>query len=237
VTLFKRLLKSAPVRQALCRLGAGYIRLVHATGRWQFIRAEIPEQFWQQDRPFILCFWHGRLMMMPYCWDFSHPIHMMVSYHRDGQFIARTVRNFGIDTVVGSSSRGGAKALRDMIKLLADGTCVGLTPDGPRGPRMRASAGIVSLARLSGVPVVPAAYSISRGWNLKSWDRFLVGGLFGRGVFVWGEPVTVARDADTETQENARLTIENSLNALTREADTLAGRARVMPAEVNGGAS
>jgi len=236
VTLLKRALKTAVVRRALCGLGAGYIRLVHLTGRWQIVGADIPKQFWDADKPFILCFWHGRLMMMPYCWDFAHPIHMMVSYHRDGQFIARTVKNFGIDTVVGSSSKGGARALRDMIKLLAKGICVGLTPDGPRGPRMRAGAGVVSLARLSGVPVVPAAYSISRGWNLNSWDRFLVGGLFGRGVIVWGEPVAVERDADSDAQEQARDLIETRLIAVSQQADSLCGRPPVMPADAPDGA-
>lgn len=172
-------------------------------------------------------------MMMPYCWDFKKPIHMMVSYHRDGQFIARTVKNFGIDTVVGSSSKGGAKALRDMIKLLAGGANVGLTPDGPRGPRMRASAGIISLARLSGAPIVPAAYSINRGWNLGSWDRFLIGGLFGRGVYAWGDPIYVSRDADTDAQEQARLKIETALNELTDEADRFSGRTPIVPAEVS----
>lgn len=231
MSLFKSIIKSAPVRRALCLVGAGYIRLVHLTGRWQVVRNDVPEQFWQQNQPFILCFWHGRLMMMPYCWNFKYPIHMMVSHHRDGQFIARTVKNFGIDTVAGSSSKGGAKALREMIKLLAGGASVGLTPDGPRGPRMRASAGLVSLARLSGAPIIPAAYSINRGWNLGSWDRFLVGGLFGRGVFVWADPIVVARDADAETQELARLKIETTLNDITDEADRLSGRTPISPAK------
>lgn len=172
--------------------------------------------------------------MMPYCWDPAQPIHMMVSLHRDGQFIARTVKNFGIDTVVGSSSKGGAKALREMVKLLASGACVGLTPDGPRGPRMRAGSGIIALARLSGVPIIPVAFSLSRGKNLKSWDRFLVGGLFARGVFIWGEPVDVVRDATPDIQEKARLDIEQTLNRLTFEADRKMGRDPVEPAEIVG---
>lgn len=228
----KRILKSPWVRHALCRVGAGYIRLVHFTGRWQTIGGHIPKQYWQQNKPFILCFWHGRLMMMPYCWDYDHEIHMMVSYHRDGQFIGRTVKNFGIDTVVGSSSKGGAKALREMVKLLGRGACVGLTPDGPRGPRMRASAGLVTLARLSGVPVIPAAYSLSRGTHLKSWDRFLVGGLFGRGTYIWGDPIEVPRDADAEAQEAARQKIEDTLNAITAQADKACQRDPIPPAPV-----
>lgn len=227
MSILKRILKSGVVRQALYRVGSVYIRLVHASGRWQTIRGDIPEHFWKSNSPFILCFWHGRLMMMPYCWDLRRPIHMMVSEHRDGQFIAETVKSFGVDTVSGSSSKGGAKALRALVKLLAEGKYVGLTPDGPRGPRMRASAGIVSLARLSGVPIVPVAYSVVRGWNLRSWDRFLVAWPFSRGVFVWGVPIEVARDADANAQEETRLQVEAALNALTQDADERMGRVPV----------
>jgi len=170
--------------------------------------------------------------MMPYCWDLSKTIHMLISEHRDGQLIARTVGHFGIKTAAGSSSRGGAKALRTMVKAIAAGEYVGITPDGPRGPRMRASDGIVHVARLSGVPVVPATYSSSRGRILGSWDQFLVAWPFGRGAIVWGKPITVPRDADEKTIESYRLGIEDELNAITREADELVGRSPVEPAEI-----
>ncbi len=235
MSTLKRILKSGLVRQALFRMGSVYIRFVYASGRWQTFGADVAETFWKSDKPFILCFWHGRLMMMPYCWDLKRPIHMMVSEHRDGQFIAHTVKSFGVDTVTGSSSKGGAKALRAMVKLLASGIYVGLTPDGPRGPRMRASAGIVSLARLSGVPIIPVAYSSARGRNLRSWDRFLVAWPFSRGVYVWGEPIEVARDIDEDVQEQARLQVEAALNAVTREADMRVGRTPVEPAGLTEG--
>ena len=102
---------------------------------------------------------------------------------------------------------------------------------------MRAEPGIIALARLSGVPIVPVAYSLSRGKNLKSWDRFLIGGLFARGVFIWGEPLSIARDAEPETQEQARLHIEQALNSLTAEADRAVGRTPVEPAAIEGTAS
>ncbi|MBD3666551.1 MAG: lysophospholipid acyltransferase family protein, partial [Kangiella sp.] len=150
---------------------------------------------------------------------------------RDGQIIARTVGHFGIKTVAGSSSKGGAQALRAMVKALKAGDCVGITPDGPRGPRMRATDGIVNLARLAGVPIIPATFGATRGRVLGSWDRFLVAWPFGRGVIVWGDPITVARDADADALAAARAEVEESLNAITAEADRLTGRVPVEPAE------
>ena len=226
----KRVLRSEAVRRLFCWLAAHYIRLVHATGRWHVVGGETPRRFWDEAKPFILAFWHGRLLMMPYCWDHRRTIHMLISQHRDGQLIARTVGHFGIRTAAGSSTRGGAQALRAMVKALAGGDCVGITPDGPRGPRMRASDGIVSVARLAGVPVIPAAYGTTHGRFLGTWDRFLVAWPFGRGVVVWGAPIEVARDAGAAAAEAARRRIEDGLNAVTAEADRLCGRTPVEPA-------
>lgn len=230
MSLHKTILRSDGVRRILCRLAAQYIRLVHATGRWTVLRGEIPRAFWDAGRPFILAFWHGRLMMMPYSWPRGTPIHMMVSQHRDGRLIAETVAPFGIRTVAGSSTRGGSGAVRGLLKALKSGECVGLTPDGPQGPRMRTGGGIVQLARISGVPIIPAAFGVNRRRVLSTWDSFVVAAPFGRGVFVWGEPIEVPRDADDAELEAARLRIEESLNVLTAEADALFGLPAIEPA-------
>lgn len=227
---FKRILRSDMVRRILCWLGAQYIRLVYFTGRWSVVRGDIPRAFWDRGEPFILCFWHGRLLMMPRCWNYRVPIHVVVSHHRDGQLIARAVSNFGIRSIVGSTSRGGAAALRAMLKVLGRGECIGITPDGPRGPRMRASDGIVSIARLAGVPIVPATFAVTRRHLLDSWDRFVIAWPFARGVLVWGEPITVARDADDAAQEEARRRVEAALTAITAEADALCGMPAIEPA-------
>lgn len=227
----KRLLASTAVRRALCFIGSLYIRFAHATSRWQVVRGETPAAFWDAERPFILAFWHGRLLMMPYCWRRGRAIRMLISEHRDGRLIADTVAHFGIDTVTGSSTRGGAGALKRMVGTLKDGGYVGITPDGPRGPRMRASDGVAAVARLSGVPVIPATYSVSRRKVLGSWDRFIVAWPFSRGVIVWGEPIEVARDADVDSMARARQSVEEALNRITAEADALVGQPAIEPAE------
>lgn len=228
--MLKRLLKNEGLRRFLCWVGALYIRLVCNTNRWEVVRGDIPQAFWRDGKPFILCFWHGRLLMMPHSWERDRQIHMLISQHRDGKLIANTVRHFGIKWLAGSSSKGGAQALRTMLKAIKSGEWVGITPDGPRGPRMRASEGIINVARLAGVPIIPATFSTSGGAVLNTWDRFLVARPFGRGVIVWGDPIEVDRHAPPDALEDARRRVEEGLNAITEEADRLTGRTPVKPA-------
>ncbi len=218
------------VRRVACWLAATYIRFVWKTSRWETIGGDIPRQHWEAGRPFILAFWHGRLLMMPYSWDENRRIHMLISQHRDGQLIARTVAHFGIETIAGSSSRGGSAALRAMLKALKAGDCIGITPDGPRGPRQRVSAGIINVARLAGVPIIPAAYAAKRRALLGSWDRFLVALPFSRGVFVWGRPIDVPKGASDAALEALREEVEQRLNALTAAADVRMGHPALEPA-------
>jgi lysophospholipid acyltransferase (LPLAT)-like uncharacterized protein len=223
MSLAKSIGKNESLRGLLCWLGSLYIRFVYLTGRWRVVNGGHAELLWAEGKPFILAFWHGRILMMPKSWRSTVPIHMLISQHRDGQLIARTVSHFGIDTVAGSTTRGGSAALRGMLKFLKAGECVGITPDGPKGPRMRATSGIVTVARLSGVPILPATFSTRWRRLLGSWDRFAVALPFSEGVFVWGDPISVPRDASEEELDHLRLVVEASLNAITVEADRLMG--------------
>ncbi len=228
--LSKRVLRNGAVRGGLCALAALYIRLAHATGRWRAEHRDIPESFWRQGKPFIVAFWHGRLLMMPLGWRNGAPVSMLISQHRDGKLIARVIRHFGFGSIGGSERRGGAAAVRAAIKALKRGECVGITPDGPRGPRMRASAGVIDIARLSGAAILPTAFATSRRRVLSSWDRFVIALPFSRAVYVWGEPVTVPREIDSAGREAARRALEEGLNAVTREADRLVGQDTIEPA-------
>lgn len=231
---FDRVLRNGRVRRILCWLAAHYIRLAYASGRWTVLGAEIPKRLWDEGKPFILCFWHGRMLMMHYCWRPGTPVHMLISRHRDGRLIADTISHFGIRTVVGSTRHGGSGALRTMLRILKGGESIGITPDGPHGPRMRASNGITHLARLSDAPILPATFSIDRRRVLATWDRFVVPWPFGRGVLVWGDPIHVPRDADDHALEAARQRVEEALNDITAEADRLCGSVPVEPDTVAG---
>ena len=224
------------VRRLACRLAADYIHLVHRSGRWRSRGAEAPAALWDARSPFILALWHGQLMMMPYCWRPGTAMHVLISAHHDGVLIARTIGHLGLDSIRGSTRKSGAQALRTMVRRLGAGECVGITPDGPRGPRRRASEGIVTVARLAGVPILPVAASATRRRVLASWDRFTVALPFSRGTFAWGTPIRIARDADAAALAAARREVEDQLNALTDEADRLCGHApmALAPAPADG---
>ena len=106
-----------------------------------------------------------------------------------------------------------------MLKKLKDGDCVAITPDGPRGPAMTASIGIVNVARLAQVPIVPITYATSRRRIAATWDRFHVALPFGRGIFLWGEPIEIAADLDDAGLENARRLIEERMVDMVQEAE------------------
>lgn len=231
----KRILRSrAAVRFAADTI-ALYIRFVHATSRWDVRGGEHPAAMWNSEQPFVLAFWHGRLLMVPMAWNLGKPIQMLISQHRDGELIARAMDPFGIGTVRGSGTKkgkekGGSAALRVMVKRLKDDGYVGFTPDGPRGPRMRvASAGVIAAARLAKTPILPFAYGVARRRVMSSWDRFILPWPFNRGVFLWGAPLDVHSNAD-ETVDAAMLRLETALNDLCAEADHLCGQSAIDPA-------
>ncbi len=228
--LTKTIGRTPVVQSLVAGLAAALIAAVRITTRWQSVNAGVAQDAWAGKAPVIVAFWHNRLAMMPYCWRSRRPFHMLISAHPDGRLIAKAVAHFGIDAVAGSSRRGGAEALRALVRLARDGHSIGITPDGPRGPRMRIREGALALARLSGVPVVPAAVSVRRRVVLNTWDRLIVALPFSRGAMVWGNPIHVPRDADTAVVARLQAELERELNRVTAEADHLAGHAAMEPA-------
>lgn len=225
----KVLVRSAWGSAFICWLLQLYLRLVFATGRWQMIGTEIAAKLCAEKRPFVAGFWHGRLLMLPFAWRRMAPLHMLISSHADGRLIAGAVRYFGIEWIQGSSNLGGQEALRAMVLCLKAGNCVGITPDGPDGPAMRASPGIVAVAWLSGAPILPVTYSTARRRLLGSWDRMLLPLPFSRGVFMCGDLIEVPKRLDKAAMEVWRLRVEEQLNALTEAADRLMGHEKVAP--------
>ena len=219
----RRIVRSSRLRHALCWAIHLYIRFVYATNRWDVLGGEWPDRLRQDASGFILAFWHGRLLMIPMAWQRLAPMHMLISQHRDGRIIADAITYFGVQSIAGSTRRGGSAALRRMLQRLDAGECVGITPDGPRGPAMIASIGIVNLARLSGAPIVPIVCATSRRRVLRSWDRFNLALPFGRGVFIWGRPIHIPADLDPEGLERARLLVESRMNDMARDADRRVG--------------
>jgi lysophospholipid acyltransferase (LPLAT)-like uncharacterized protein len=220
----KSLLRSRPIQYLLPRLLGRYLWLILHTNRWTLDGADnfAPHG---AGAPAVFSFWHEHLPLMPALAMLARrsagyqpaPIHTLVSQHRDGQFIGAVVRQFGIEPVAGSSSRGGAHGLRQLLRLLRQGAMIGLTPDGPRGPRREAAQGVAQLASLAGVPILPCAARTSRRIVLKTWDRMSFPLPFGRGVVVCGPPIMVPRDSWRE----ALPAITAAMNRVADRADRL----------------
>jgi hypothetical protein len=136
-------------------------------------------------------------------------VRILISQSRDGRFIAGVVRRFGIEVATGSSSRGGAAAVRSLVALLEHGSHIGITPDGPRGPRRQAALGVAQIAALSGAPILPCAAQTSHKWILKSWDQMVIPRPFGRAVIVCRPAIYVGRTSwrDAVPDIEAALTI------------------------------
>lgn len=195
----KTFYQSARAQAGIAWIAARYVTMVARSTRW---RVEGETQFLalSAEAPLILVFWHEALPSMPVLWLRARTLGMareasvLASRHRDGQLIAQAVAQMGIVVVPGSSSRGGAAGLRGLLRALAEGRLVGITPDGPRGPRRVAAPGAAQLAALSGVRILPCGAVMSAAKPLRSWDRMRFPLPFGQGGLVFGAPITVARE-------------------------------------------
>jgi lysophospholipid acyltransferase (LPLAT)-like uncharacterized protein len=225
----KKLGRSDATRRVLGWVIQLYIRLIWRTNRWSFEGFEVADEIHAAKQPYVAAFWHGRLLMMPYGWPRVMPLHMLSSPHADSRIMAEAVRYFGIDIIPGSSNRGGLEALRAMVKALRAGNCVAITPDGPDGPAMSVSPGIVAVARMAKAPIALITYATSRRRILKVWDDFHLPLPFGRGIFLVGPLLEVPPQLSEEAAEDIRRRVESVLRALTAEADRRMGHEALAP--------
>ena len=201
--------------------GAAVIR---ALGRTWRVRVESEHQLARAREispRLIFAFWHGRLLPL----SFTHrgcQVHILASEHQDGEMLGQTIRRLGFGHVRGSSTRGGTRALLELVEKLRAGGDVGLTVDGPRGPRHVVKPGAVELARRTGAVIIPITSASRRHRTFSSWDAFELPCLFTRVVVRYGEPVVVPGDADRDALEEKRAELESILQRITAEADDAA---------------
>jgi len=171
----------------------------------------------QRGQRLLICFWHARMLMIPRSYPGWHG-YMLISDHRDGGFISDTMHLLGVKTVRGSSTSGGVRAMLKMIRLAKREHCdLGITPDGPNGPREVVTPGVVQLSRASGLPILPVCYGTSRCWRINSWDRFYIPQPFSRGIFIIGDPVTISKNEDVD---DAISRVQAAMNDAQRRVDT-----------------
>jgi len=207
-------------------VAAAAVRALGATLRLHEEGVEELGPRWAAGQPLIYAVWHGRILMIPWLTARmrrtrgARAVCVLASRSRDGEMVARWVTRFGLSVVRGSSSRGGAAALRALAASVRSGEDVAVVPDGPRGPRERLQAGLVVLAAATGAPIVPLGFAARPARRLASWDRFLVPMPFARAAVVFGKAATVPRGADRET---ARTDVERALREVTEAADRMVG--------------
>ncbi len=197
-------------------LASWVIRFLYWTNRTEVLGEENPRNFWARGEQVIFSSWHDQLLLLGAVYK-GPGAKLLISASKDGELIARTMAYFGLGAVRGSSSRGGRAAFVQLLALSNEPVDLGVTPDGPRGPRHILKDGVIQLARLSGRPVVPLAFVCSRGHRFNSWDRFLLPYPFGRGVFAYGEPVWFKAEEGVE-RFRERLTTAMNLNQQRAEA-------------------
>ena len=177
------------------------------------VNEEISLQHLKSGQKMIVAIWHQRILVVTgYARRFGgYKPSVMISRSRDGEMIAKVYSRFNFRPIRGSSSRGGKEALANMVEDLVHHQLAVHILDGPRGPRAVVKPGLIVMAQLSGVPIVPVYISVNRAWVLDSWDSFIVPKPFSTVVIRWDSPIYVPESMDSEVFENTRKNIERHL--------------------------
>jgi len=198
-------------------VGTGMVSALFATTR---ISRQEPEQYLQfreAGTPVIFTLWHGQLLPLVH-FHRHEGIVALVSEHGDGEYLTSVLERYGFGTARGSSTRGGTRGLKGLIRAARKGQDLALTPDGPRGPARVFKPGALVVAQTTGLPVIPVGMGASSGWRFGSWDGFLVPHPFARIVLGYGAPLTVPRDASRADLVELAEEVGQQIDALTRRA-------------------
>jgi len=206
----------------LSLLGSLTIRSLGVTWRIEWRGLEQIEKARMISRQVIFSFWHGRLLVLSYSHR-NRDIQVLASEHSDGDLMGRTITWLGFGHVKGSSTRGGARALRELSVVLREGLDVGLTIDGPRGPRGVAQQGPIELSRMTGSAIVPVSDTARPRHLFSSWDRFQLPHMCAKVIVSYGEPLLVPVQADDGERERLRILLQERLNELTAKLDRSVG--------------
>lgn len=221
-------LKSLRISAASGRAIARLIGYVEKSSSRVFDPPDLTDRLFA-EHPVIVAFWHGQFMMISTLNTHGVPVKAMVARHGDAELIGNAMAALGVELIRGAGAggrkkdRGGAQALRLSVRALEDGASLCMTADVPPGPARRVGDGIITLARLSGRPIVPVAVATSRFLSLDTWSRLTINLPHSKLAAAAGEPIRVPRDASPEAIEACRLALETALEAANRRAYQLAG--------------
>ncbi len=210
--MLRTVLENSSIQLILGFIAFLYIRFVFWTSSWIYIGCEKLDKNITNNSPILVAFWHGQMLMMPCFWTYNTPFYMLISAHKDGRLIKKVVDFFHIKTITGSTHKRGSVALRNMLRVLKKNEAIGITPDGPQGPRHRISKGTAITALLSQCPLLPVTYSVKYKKTLKSWDTFIIPRPFNKGVFIVGKPIQPPKK---------KKDIQTFIKSVSEEMDTI----------------
>jgi hypothetical protein len=205
-------------------VGPAFLKTWMTTLRWRIVHSERAVKARRDFGTVIYAFWHSRIMIAGYVGR-NRGIRILISQHRDGEIVARSVKGLGYNPVRGSTTRGGVQALKELVDS-SEHVSLAITPDGPRGPREKAHVGAIVLAEFTGCPIVCGGCASRPAIHAPSWDRFEIPAPFARATVVYGDPIIVPRGLDDAGREGYRARLQQVLDDLSREADDVVTRWR-----------
>jgi lysophospholipid acyltransferase (LPLAT)-like uncharacterized protein len=196
--------------------GIWLIRLLAWTWRYRIRDDDDLRRLRGAKRPIIFALWHGQMLPLLYQHR-DEGVTVLISEHGDGEIIARIARHFGFRTIRGSTSRGAARALLELVREVQGGNELAITPDGPRGPAKSFAPGTVIVAQRSGAPIVPAVVHVPFAWRLNSWDGFVVPKPFAKITIAYGDTIEIDSASAREATGNAER-VRDAMFAAERRA-------------------
>ena len=232
---FKKIMKSKTVIVCVSCVIYLYSKLAGLTCRWKCVGVnETKEKI--KDTNAIFVGWHSRATMMPFFQDkfLKRNMAALVSPHQDGQLIANLLKFYDITPINGSSNENQRQSALGLMRAILNGYDVFISPDGPRGPRMRMKKTPIYYAQKTGKPIVCVCYSNNPGLIISNaWDKTMVTLPFAKGVLSLTEPLYVPGNLIEEEFEQYRQKLEDIANAQSQECDRLVGRTPILPADMN----
>ena len=221
--MIKNFLKNYFIKKFLSLVGALYVYIVYISSKKTFINKDNFDKLILENKSFIYALWHDQLLLSPFTWQTKNRIDILISKHKDGDIIADLIKCHGFNSIRGSTNnpnkekeKNTISSIRKIIKTLKANVSIGITPDGPRGPRHKVSEGTINIARISNKKILPMALAYKEKWVLNTWDKFIIPKPFNKICIVWGDPIDIEiNKIDVPIQQEA---LEKSLINITEIA-------------------
>ena len=191
-------------------------KIIYFSIRFKCYDEEKKSNIFNNKNQYIFCCWHNRLFLGPHLLPRNRIINALQSSHSDGMITSIAFKYLEMNVILGSSKKGGMQAFRKMIKCIQNGESIAITPDGPKGPKEIVKEGIIKLAQITGVPIVPLVWTTKKFKLINSWDHFVIPFPFSKGVYTFGEPIYIDKKINKKKFEISRLEVENEIKRLTK---------------------